>query len=316
MRCRVGVGFGPETSAYSFPGGHPMSSSRTAGFFQILQRAFFQRGRAEPVPPRLATEEELLTFHSVKYVEFVKSFSERGEGFLDHGDTPAFKGVYDASSYVVGTTLELLKLVCQGKVDHGFSPVGGLHHARPDRAGGFCVFNDTAIALKAAHHRYGLGRILYVDIDAHHGDGIYYPFEEEPWLWIADIHEDGRFLYPGTGFEGERGRGEARGTKLNLCLQPGAGDNEFRKAFESVMDFAERSRPEMIFLQAGADSLEGDPLTHLRLTSVSHRLAASRLHRLAHTYSAGRFLAMGGGGYNPSNVQAAWTAVLDELAGH
>jgi acetoin utilization protein AcuC len=267
------------------------------------------------VEPTRAGRELLTLFHTDRYVKFVERASEQGTGFLDNGDTPAFTGLYDATAFVVGSTANLLDLMLRGNVDHSFNPMGGLHHARRDRAGGFCVFNDAGIAIELARHRHGLKRILYVDIDAHHGDGVFYEYYRDPDLWVADIHEDGRYLYPGTGGSTETGGPDASGTKLNIPMPPGAGDEEFATAFERVEKFATKAAPELVILQCGADGLRGDPLTHLAYTAAAHRRAAVRLHDVAHRHCAGRLLALGGGGYNPANVAEAWTAVIRGISG-
>src|SRR5579885_3397647 len=194
-----------------------MSSSRVQPFLKRAEEIARKRG-IRIYRPKHARDSEILLFHSYKYLERVKLASETGMGYLDYGDTPAFIGVYEASSIPVGSTLELLEAIDKKEIEHGFNPVGGLHHAMPSSASGFCVFNDAGIAIKMAHEKMSCNKILYVDIDAHHGDGIYYTFEEEPWLYIADIHEDGRFLFPGTGHRDENGKGEAKGTKLNIPL--------------------------------------------------------------------------------------------------
>jgi acetoin utilization protein AcuC len=194
-------------------------------------------------------------------------------------------------------------------------PIAGLHHARRERAGGFCVLNDCAVVIEVMRRRFGLQRIAYVDIDAHHGDGVYYGFEDDPEVFIADIHEDGRFLYPGTGFAHENGSGPARGTKLNIPVRPGADDAVFAEAWQRIEEQVESARPELILLQCGADSLAGDPLTHMRYTTAAHRLAADRLCQLADLHCEGRVLAMGGGGYNHQNLVAAWITVIRALLG-
>jgi len=316
--CRLGVSYGPESDLYSFPPPHPFRNSRTELFKESLANLLAQRsgsGSLTIVKPKPAEMDDLLLFHEPEYIELVKESSRVGEGLLDYGDTPAFKGVYEASLLTVGNSLNGLRLVLTGDFDHFFNPVGGLHHARSDRAGGFCVFNDAAIAVRKAITDSGLNKVAYVDIDAHHGDGVFYAFESEPRVIIGDIHEDGRYLYPGTGSELETGQGPARGTKLNIPLPPGAGDTEFFGAMDRVMEFIRGFRPEFIFLQCGADGLEGDPITHLRYSPKAHAYAAKKLHSLAHELCSGRLLAMGGGGYDPRNVSAAWSAVIRELIG-
>jgi acetoin utilization protein AcuC len=177
------------------------------------------------------------------------------------------------------------------------------------------VFNDCGVAIEAARHLHGIRRVAYVDIDAHHGDGVFYAFEQDPDLLFADLHEDGRFLYPGTGSRSETGRGAAVGTKLNVPLPPGADDTVFHEAWQEVEAYLDAAKPELVLLQCGADSLAGDPITHLRLTAEAHAHAARRLCVLADRYANGRVLAMGGGGYNRANLARAWTRVVEELAG-
>ena len=314
--CKLEVAWGYESERYSFPSGHPLNNSRTELFAQSLRRlASEKQGSLKLTKPVPATEEELFLFHTKEYVEFVKEKSRDGGGFLDYGDTPAFPGVYEASSYTVGTTLYGLKQILEKKTDHFFNPVGGLHHARRTRAGGFCVFNDAAVAISRAIRELGMKRVAYVDIDAHHGDGVYYGFEDDERVIIADLHEDGRFLYPGTGFANETGKEGARGTKLNIPLLPGSGDNEFFEAFDRIESFVRDRKPEFIFLQCGADGLKGDPITGLEYTSKAHAHATKKIHEISHQICEGRILAMGGGGYNPKNVESAWIAVAKELAG-
>ena len=191
--------------------------------------------------------------------------------------------------------------------------IAGLHHAGRAHAAGFCVFNDCGVVIETLRKRHGLARVAYVDIDAHHGDGVFYAFESDPDLGFADIHEDGRFLYPGTGFPDETGRGAAIGTKLNLSLQPGAGDAEFATAWQQVEDYLVAFKPEFILMQCGADSVAGDPITHLNLSPQAHGRAAARLGSLADRFCDGRLLATGGGGYNRRNLALAWTAVVNSL---
>jgi acetoin utilization protein AcuC len=308
--CRLGVSFGKESELYSFPYPHPMNKSRIELFADWLLSA----EGVDVIRPVSAVAGDLLLFHTPEYVSLVRESSRLGEGFLDYADTPSFRGVYEASMFPVGSTLDGLKLVLEGRLDHFFDPVGGLHHAREGKAAGFCVFNDAAIAIRRALSLPGIERVAYVDIDAHHGDGVFYGFESDPRVIIGDIHEDGHSLYPGTGSATETGTGEAAGTKLNIPLPPGAGDVEFVEAFRRVEDFVSSFRLDLILLQCGADGLRGDPLTHLEYTSAAHAYATRRLHRLAHKVCGGRILAMGGGGYNPANVRDAWSVVVKEMS--
>jgi acetoin utilization protein AcuC len=303
---------GPELASYGFPNGHPFGPDRYGAFMAELERSAVAAGLTRK-RPRQATRAELEYFHTPRYVDRVVELSTRGGGLLDAGDTPAFPGVYEAAATVVGGTLEALAAIVAGPARRAFIPIGGLHHATRNSAAGFCVFNDCGVAIEAARRVYGLRRVAYVDIDAHHGDGVFYAFEDDPDLAFADTHEDGRFLYPGTGARSETGRGLAVGTKLNIPLPPGAGDDTFLSVWEEIEQHIDAGRPELILLQCGADSLGGDPITHLRLTAEAHAHAARRLGVLADRHSQGRLLGMGGGGYNRGNLARAWTRVVEEF---
>jgi acetoin utilization protein AcuC len=175
------------------------------------------------------------------------------------------------------------------------------------------VFNDCGVVIETLRKTAGLERIAYVDIDAHHGDGVFYAFEDDPVVIFADIHEDGRYLYPGTGAATETGQGPAQGTKLNLPMPPESDDAAFANVWPRVMAHLERFAPQFIILQCGADSLDGDPITHLRLSAKAHGHAARELAGLADRLGHGRVLALGGGGYNRTNLAQAWTAVVENL---
>ena len=317
--CQTGVFFGEALAKYGFGSSHPFGNDRIYAFWSKLQSHDLPSVVIEE--PDLASEQALLSFHDREYIELVKFASEHGRIVpLDTGDTPSFKGVFEATLYVVGSTSAALDMVMLGtdrsgkKIDHAFNPIGGLHHARRESAGGFCVFNDIAVAIIKARKKYGIKRIAYVDIDAHHGDGVFYGFEDDPLLFFADIHEDGRYLYPGTGFPLEIGKGDAAGTKMNIPLEPGADDDDFVAAFDRVARFIDDSKPELIILQCGADGLAGDPITHLQYSVKAHSFAVSALHKLAHKYCKGRIVALGGGGYNRENIGNAWTEVVKSLA--
>ena len=297
--------------AYGFPGGHPFGPDRL--------QAFLHRAHAEglvdafvPIAARTATDEEILRFHTPEYLAFVRNKAREGTGFLDAGDTPAFPGVDQAAARVVGSVLAATEAILQGTIARAFVPIAGLHHARRDAAAGFCVFNDIGVVIETLKAQ-GITPILYLDIDVHHGDGVFYAYEDDPEVWIADIHEDGRFLYPGTGFRHEIGTGKARGTKRNLPLPPGADDAAFLEAWRELEAFAARVRPAFVILQCGADALAGDPLAHLRLSERAHAHAARRARDLAEAAGHGRLLALGGGGYNHDNLARAWCAVLEAL---
>jgi acetoin utilization protein AcuC len=304
---------GERLARYGFPDGHPFGQDRHAAFIaEFSRRGLDKRVRIEE--PRAATRAELESFHTPEYVNLVAERSLTGEGYLDAGDTPAWRGVYEAAADVVGATLLAAEEIMAGRSRRAFIPIAGLHHAGRGNAAGFCVFNDCGVAIEAARRLHDIRRVAYVDIDAHHGDGVFYAFERDPDLIFADLHEDGRFLYPGTGSRSETGRGPAAGTKLNVPMPPGAGDEQFLEAWEEVEGYLDSARPELILLQCGADSIAGDPITHLKYSPEAHAHAAERLAVLAERHAQGRVLAMGGGGYNRTNLARAWTRVVEELA--
>jgi acetoin utilization protein AcuC len=300
---------GDQIARYGFGDGHPFGPDRHSVFMRELHEAGLD-GRVLRGQPRAATRAELEFFHEPAYVDLVRERSATGHGYLDAGDTPAIRGIFEAASHVVGATLEAVDAVMRGVAKRAFVPIAGLHHAAPGRASGFCVFNDCGIAIQALRRQYGLRRIAYVDIDAHHGDGVFYAFAADPDVLFADLHEDGRFLFPGTGSAEETGVGPAAGTKLNIPLPPGATDEDYREAWARVEDYLRAGQPEFIVFQCGADSLDGDPLTHLRLSEEAHAHAAARLCAIADELGHGRVVGLGGGGYNRRNLARAWTSVV------
>jgi acetoin utilization protein AcuC len=312
--CKTAVFFGKELAEYGFGESHPFNSNRIYSFWSKFNAMNLNKlDKILIKKPEIVQEEILAQFHDKKYIDLVKQYSKQGIGFLDRGDTPAFKGIFEASCFVVGSTLAALDLVMKNNegILHSFNPIGGLHHARKNSAGGFCIFNDIGIAIMVAKKKYGINRISYVDIDAHHGDGVYYEFEKDPSIFIADIHEDGRYLYPGSGNEAETGKEYAEGTKINIALNPNSGDEDFIAAFKKVEDFVENvAKPELIILQCGADGIGGDPLAHLQYTSKTHKFVAEKLHLLSHRYCEGKIIALGGGGYNQKNIADGWTEVV------
>jgi acetoin utilization protein AcuC len=178
------------------------------------------------------------------------------------------------------------------------------------------VFNDCGVVIEALRRCYDIKKIAYIDIDAHHGDGVFYSFENDPDLCFVDFHEDGHYLYPGTGFAAETGKGQAKGTKLNINMPPDSGDEDFIAKWSEVEAFIQLHAPEFIVFQCGADSIAGDPITHLRYTPHAHAYAAERLCYLADKHAKGRMLVMGGGGYNRASLARAWCAVVDKIANY
>ncbi|WP_455212591.1 acetoin utilization protein AcuC [Kaarinaea lacus] len=317
MNHKLCVYRGAELARYGFGHGHPFGPDRHDAFYHEFQQQQLDHHPAITLcDPCQASQEQIEWFHDHAYVEKVKQLSEVGLGYLDYGDTPAVKGIYEAAATVVGTVLDGAKRIIAGQCDKVFVPIAGLHHASRDSAAGFCVFNDCGVVIEALRRCYDIKKIVYVDIDAHHGDGVFYGFENDPDLYFVDYHEDGHYLYPGTGFADEIGKGQAKGTKLNINMPPDSDDEAFLAKWPEVEEFIQQHTPDFILFQCGADSIAGDPITHLRYTPQSHAYAAERLCYLADKYAKGRLLVMGGGGYNRASLARAWCAVIDRMANY
>ena len=304
---------GDALARYGFRDGHPLGMDRQGAFLDEMVRRGLDRtvGRIDPAPP--ASRDVLERFHTAAFVRFVEGAEAAGLELLDDGNTPVFPGVHEASATVVGSAIAGLDAIVAGRCARTFQPVGGLHHARRDRAAGFCVYNDVGVVIETLRRVHGIRRVAYIDIDVHHGDGVFYAFEDDPDLIVADVHEDGRVRYPGTGDADETGLGAAAGTKLNVPLPSGAGDAEFLAAWGRIERHLDRFAPEFFLFQSGADGLDGDPLASLRYTPAVHAHAAARLRVLADRHAGGRLMAFGGGGYDRGNLAAAWCEVLAAL---
>ncbi len=308
MNCAC-VYLDERLGSYGFGEGHPFGPDRQAAF----QRAFEQRGldrQTRVLPATAGTYEQLARFHTPEYLTRLQQASKHGQGWLDQGDTPAFKGIWEAALAIAGSVCAAADRTMSGECRRALVPIAGLHHARRDSAAGFCAINDCGVVIEHLRACHQIRRIAYIDIDAHHGDGVFYHYEDDPDIIIVDFHEDGRFLYPGTGRMEESGRGIAAGTKLNVPLPPAADDAVFETLWTPAEEFLTRHPADFYLLQAGADSLQGDPITHLALSPATHRRVTQRL--LA-CFGYKPLLVLGGGGYNRDNLAAAWCAVVEAL---
>ncbi len=313
--------YAPEMAGYRFSEGHPMQPERFTRAVELAAQ-WGLVDKTHLAPPYPATEADLLLVHTPEYVAHVKAVSEDPDSAdLSHGigpgDTPAASGLHDAALLGVGGTIEALEAVLDGRAARSFNPAGGMHHAHRDRASGFCIYNDAAIAIeRAIRARPGL-RVAYIDIDAHHGDGVEEIFYERGDVLTASIHESGYYLFPGTGHEDDRGRGAGEGAALNVPLPPGAGDAELMTALDQhVAPAVAAFAPDVIVAQLGADSHAGDPLSHLAVSSAGFVEAVRRIVRLADDVCGGRLACIGGGGYQPYDVvPILWARALAVLLG-
>ena len=306
--------FGPRSTDFDFGPGHPLTPRRFGPGIDLLRAVGAEPGLA----PEPAADEELLWCHTQRYLDVVKRFSVDPFGFPEAGigeggDCPPFAGMHEASAAVAGGSLRAVEAILRGDVEHAQHPGGGLHHAMPERASGFCIYDDPALAIARAR-RDGL-RVMYIDLDVHHGDGVQAMHWDDPGVLTISFHETGRALFPGTGDVDEVGEGVAAGTSVNVPLPPGTGERAWLAAVSLLLpELAATFAPDLIVSQHGADSHAWDPLAHLNVTTTAHGAAARLVDTLAHRYAKGRWLATGGGGYDAYRVVPR-TWALTWLAG-
>lgn len=318
--CRAALVFDESLTAYDFGPTHPMSPIRV-DLTVALARATGTLERMLVLPAPDATEDDLLIVHEERLVEAVRSAGSPG-GRVDAAyglggdDNPVFAHMHEAGRHVVGASLEAVRRVWSGEVDHAANVAGGLHHAMPDRVSGFCVYNDVAVAIRwlLAH---GAQRVAYVDVDVHHGDGVERIFYDDPRVLTVSLHETGQMLFPGTGFPADSGGPDAVGSAVNVALPPGTGDAGWLRAFHAVVpDLVRAFAPDVLVTQGGCDSHRDDPLAHLSLSVDGQRAAHLALHDLAHEAAGGRWVALGGGGYAVVDVvPRSWTHLLAAVSG-
>jgi acetoin utilization protein AcuC len=306
--------FGPRSPTYDFGPAHPLTPRRFGPGIDLLRALGAKPGLA----PEPAIDDDLLACHTARYLAVVRRLSadpsgppEAGIGPFD--DDPPFAGMHEAAAAVAGGSLRAVEAILRGDVEHAIHPGGGLHHAMPERASGFCIYDDPALAIARAR-RDGL-RVLYVDLDVHHGDGVQAIHADDPGVLNFSIHESGRYLFPGTGFVDELGTGRAAGTVVNAPLEPPTGEGAWLAAVRQLVpELAAAFGPDLVVSQHGADSHAWDPLAHLRVTTTAMGEAARIVDAVAHRHASGRWLATGGGGYDAYRVvPRAWA--LTWLAG-
>jgi acetoin utilization protein AcuC len=308
---------------YLFRPDHPFNPKRLELSISLMEALGLMGGEETPVvAPRPATDEELLTVHSAEYIEMVKRLSERGadpkDGYpwgLGTDDNPIFPGMHDAASLVVGGTLRAAELVMSGEVTRAFSIAGGLHHSHRSRASGFCIYSDLSAAIRSMCRDHG-ARVMYIDYDAHHGDGPQDEFYGDSDVLTVSLHESGRYLFPGTGFVEELGEGDGYGYSINVPLEPFTEDESWLGIHRSLLpELADAFRPDVIVLMNGVDGHVLDPLTHLRATMRLYLETIEIVNEIADRHCGGRILATGGGGYDIWRVvPRAWTQIWARLS--
>ncbi|MEV0455915.1 acetoin utilization protein AcuC [Catellatospora methionotrophica] len=301
-------------------GDHPLNPVRVELTMALARDlGVLDRPGVELVTPGPATEAELLRVHRRDYLDAVRAAPDdpffRGYG-LNTPDNPVFDHMHEASALICGATLAAARAVWSGRSLRAVNVAGGLHHAMPARAAGFCVYDDPAVAI-ADLLAQGAERIAYVDIDVHHGDGVQEIFYDDPRVLTVSLHEGPLTLFPGTGYVEETGGPKAEGSAVNVPLPPGTGDTGWLRAFHAVVPSVVRAfRPQLVVLQAGADSHRLDPLANLRLTVDGQRAAQLAVRALADEVCSGRLVATGGGGYALVEVvPRTWAHLLAMVTG-
>lgn len=312
--------FSEDLLNYKFSKNHPFNQIRLKLTLDLLKNINAIE-ECHIIPPRKASDEELHLIHDPSYVNAVKL---AGQGNLpediceNYGlgteDTPIFQNMHEASSLLVGGTLAAVDAVMSGRAKHALHLGGGLHHGFRGKASGFCIYNDSSVAIKYIQEKYK-ARILYVDTDAHHGDGVQWSFYDDPDVCTLSIHETGRYLFPGTGNVNERGQGKGYGFSFNIPMDAFTEDDSWLHAYRTAFrEVAEFFKPDVILTQNGADAHYLDPLTHLSSTIKIYREIPKLAHEIAHEYCDGKWIAVGGGGYDIWRVvPRAWAMIWLEM---
>ncbi|UQI42953.1 acetoin utilization protein AcuC [Streptomyces sp. HU2014] len=320
MSGRAQLMWDEAVTGYDFGPGHPMDPVRLALTMRLVE-AFGLDRALRVTAARPAGESTLRLVHRADYIAAVREASahpEAADGSYGIGtaDVPAFAGMHDAAALIAGQSVGAAEAVWRGEALHAVNFAGGLHHAMPGGASGFCVYNDAALAV-ARLLELGAERVVYVDVDVHHGDGVQAAFWEDPRVLTISLHEHPRTLFPQTGWPEETGAPGAEGSAVNVALPAGAGDAGWLRAFHAVVpELVAAFRPQVLVTQHGADTHFEDPLAHLAVSVDAQRLVAEACHALAHEHTDGRWVALGGGGYAVADVvPRSWTHLVAVAAG-
>ncbi len=320
---KTGIIWSDQFTKYNLGEGHPMNARRLDIPYQLYKSLdFLNNPSFVEYTPVEASEDDILRYHSKNYIKMVKSLSKAGDGYygrygLGTGDCPVFPEMHESSSLIVGGTLEGIKRIMNKDVHQAFSLMAGLHHAFEERAAGFCYYNDAVVAINYLQEEYEMKRVLYIDTDVHHGDGVLDAFYSNKNVLGVSIHESPQFLFPGTGLSDEIGNEDGLGYTINIPLFPGTWDELYIDLFERTIPCIWKEYdPEFIIWQCGADGHFGDILGHLNLTTNLYNYLGNRISELSNNGSAdGRLLLLGGGGYNPDSVARVWMATLAGISG-
>jgi acetoin utilization protein AcuC len=320
---RVSLVYHPDLTQYDFGPQHPLRPERIELGLDLLTELGIWTAGTETCIPVAAPDGVLGLIHSPEYIAAVRAVdfgtlrgSELARFGLTSLDNPHFPNMHYASSLVAGGAAEATRAVMRRELDHAFHPAGGLHHARHERASGFCIYNDPALAAAVAVEEFG-ARVAYVDFDCHHGDGVQWLFYDDPSVLTVSFHESGRFLFPGTGGVEERGEGEGLGYAANVPFLPFTQDASWTDAIHDIVPpLLERFAPDLLLTVHGCDTHAWDPLTHLCLTTEAFEDQVRLVHDLAHRLCDGRWVAFGSGGYDWRRVvPRSWAIIWSQMSG-
>lgn len=316
MTTQAGIVWHASFSEYDFGEGHPMNPARLELTARLCRAFDLFDSDAELISPDVPDDSLLARVHTPEYIEAVSHASRSPQDAdprfgLGTEDDPAFAGIHEVSGRIAEGSRRVAEGVWRGDMQHGVNFTGGLHHAMPERAAGFCIYNDAGVAIDWLLQQ-GAERVAYVDVDAHHGDGVERMFWDDPRVLTISMHETGTILFPGTGFPGDLGGSDALGSAVNVALPPGVGDAAWLRAFDAVVPALLRAfRPQIMVTQHGVDTHFHDPLAHLAVSVDAQRIAAETLHDLSHELCGGKWVALGGGGYEIVKVvPRAWTHLV------
>jgi acetoin utilization protein AcuC len=316
-----------DSSGYKFGEEHPFDPLRITLTIDLLKRINAISEKQMEAPPSYSEEELLSLVHRTDYLSAVKQLSEEAsyddssllaqQFGLHTEDTPFFPGMHKAAMTIVSGSVAAADAVMAGRTKHAFHVAGGLHHAFPDRASGFCVYNDAAVAIKHIRQTYG-AKVLYIDTDVHHGDGVQWVFYDDPNVCTYSIHETGKFLFPGTGFVHEKGVDHGFGACYNVPLEPYTEDDSWLESFNvTLRKVIVAFKPDIIISQHGCDAHAFDPLSHIHCSMRIYAEIPAIIHELAHEHTNGRWIALGGGGYDIFRVvPRAWSLVWLTMIEH
>ncbi|MFG3048857.1 acetoin utilization protein AcuC [Streptomyces sp. NPDC048202] len=320
MSGRAQLMWDEAVTGYDFGPDHPMAPVRLELTRKLVAALGLDR-ELEIVAAKPAGESTLRLVHREDYIDAVRAASaDPGAADGSYGlgtvDDPAFAGMHEVSALIAGQSVAAAEAVWRGDVEHAVNFAGGLHHAMPGGASGFCVYNDAALAI-ARLLELGVERVAYVDVDVHHGDGVQAAFWEDPRVLTVSLHEHPRTLFPATGWPQETGAGAGEGSAVNVALPAGTGDAGWLRAFHAVVpELLAEFRPQVLVSQHGADTHFEDPLAHLAVSLDAQRAVQVACHELAHTFADGKWLALGGGGYAVVDVvPRSWTHLVAIAAG-